>query len=513
MHELVRALSRPEAYPHGTEDIQIAETHISWIFLTGTYAYKIKKPVNLGFLDFSTPEKRAFFCGQELTLNRRLCPELYLDVVPVTRSGSAIRIGGSGTVIEHAVKMVQFDRSQELDRLLATNRLTETHIDSVTRTVTAFHRAIPAAGSSSEYGRPEKVILPLLDNFSHTAGLVSGSPEEHLLEKLKEWTLDEHNRLLPLFLERKNNGFIRHCHGDMHTGNMVWHCNRVLIFDCIEFNPSLFMIDVISDAAFLFMDLEHGGRPELAWRFLGAYLSGTGDYEALRLLRFYSLYRAMVRAKVTAIRYTQECPATAKHAIREEHLSYIRQAHRYTVRSRGRLIITSGVSGSGKSMHAGRLAPLIPAIHIRSDIERKRLAGLEAGENSQSRNLDIYTPGFTEKTYRRLEQIVGICLEEGFSVLVDATFLASAERLRFRELARRYNCAFTILHFHAPEKLLRERIRMRLRKGGDPSEADENVLLQQLATQDPLSKEELPHTVEVDTGNDIVDYASIVDTL
>lgn len=513
MHPLAEALSHPEAYPHDTSpSIQVAETHISWVFLTGSFAYKVKKPVDLGFLDFTSLQQREHFCREEVRLNRRLCPEIYIDVVPVTAADDAVSMGGKGSVVDFAVKMVQFDRSQELDRLLASNRLTAEQIDHIVETVTAFHKAIPAAPDDSEYGKPEILIQPLLDNFRHTAELVSGSAERQMLEKLHLWAENEHRRLTPRFLERKARGFIRHCHGDMHTGNMVWHQGRVLIFDCIEFSPTLSMIDVTSDIAFLFMDLRHGGHPELAWRFLNGYLSGTGDYEGIRLLRFYSLYRAMVRAKVTAIRYTQEPDEQKKHAIREEHLSYVRQAFHDTIAEGGHLIITCGVSGSGKSTAASAIAPASGAIHIRSDIERKRLAGLGALERSSHDNDDIYAPRFTEKTYDRLADVASICLETGYPVIVDATFLRKDERKRFRDIAEKHGSPFTIMHVHADMHILRERVSRRLREGCDPSEADLGVLTEQLKTRDPLTEEEKRLTLEIDSGEE-TDYGLIAENL
>jgi len=513
MEAILEALIRPDAYPHPTEAITVVETHISWVLLTGTWAYKIKKPVNLGFLDFSTLEKRAYFCHEELRLNRRLAPELYLDVVPVTRSQEALRIGGSGTAIEYAVKMTQFDRAFELDRLLAGNRLNAEHIDSIIGTVAAFHRTIPHADPDSEYGRPEKLILPLLENFRHTAEIVKNNVEQQLLEKLERWVEKEHLRLTPRFLDRKTAGFIRHCHGDMHTGNMVWQNKQVVIFDCIEFSQALSMIDVVSDIAFLFMDLEHSGHRKLAWRFLNGYLSTTGDYESLSLLCFYSLYRATVRAKVTAIRFEQETNEKRRHAIREEHLSYVRHAFHYTLPGTAHLVITCGVSGSGKSTHAVPLASELQAVHIRSDIERKRLAGIGANTSSRkSSGMDIYTTLFTEKTYQRLEDIAAAALEEGFPVLVDATFLEKDERMRFRKLAGQSDCPFTILHFYADEALLRERVTKRFREGSDVSEADETVLLMQLAASQPLSEEECMDTIEIDTSRE-VDYSGIVHEL
>lgn len=501
--DIPEALARPEAYPHATTPIQIVETHISWVFLTGRYAYKVKKPVDFGFLDFSTLKQRAHFCREEVRLNRRLCPELYLGVVPITHRNGTVCVGGKGVVTEYAVKMQQFSQSEELDRLLAVNRLDETHIDRIAETVATFHKSIPAAEYDSEYGLPEKLLCPLRENFRHIANLLHTSAEQGVLKKLETWTMLEYRRLKAGFLARKAGGFVRHCHGDMHTGNMVWHKGRVMIFDCIEFNPSLFTIDVANDIAFLFMDLEHGGHPGLAWRFLNGYLQQTGDYDSIGFLRFYSLYRAMVRAKVTAIRHRQGDSDKERHATLEEHLSYLRQAFRYTAKGKPHLMITTGLSGSGKSTIAMTLSSLLQAVHLRSDIERKRLYGMEALERSQNRNPDLYTSSATEETYRKLEGIAGYTLEEGFPVIADATFLEKSRRDRFRELAASKGCPFTILRVHARKTTLYERVRKRFRENRDPSEADETILCGQRSRAEHLSGEELRYTIDIDSELEI----------
>ena len=500
MEPLAEALSHREAYPEATGTIEVVETHISWIFLTESWAYKVKKPLNLGFLDFSTLEKRRYYCNEELRLNQRLCPEIYHSVVPVVRSAGTFLIDQEGEIVDFAVKMVRFDRSMELDRLLAQQQLNRGHIDILGAIIAAFHNSLPTAGSASEFGLPDTLLKPVLANFTHTEPVASSVEEMRILDELKEWSIREHKRLSPLFLGRKREGFIRQCHGDMHTGNMVWWNNRIFIFDCIEFNEKLSIIDVISDLAFLFMDLKHGGEAGLAWRLLNNYLSETGDYGALPLLRFYTVYRAMVRAKVTAIRYAQTEGKGDAEKILEEHRSYIQLAVECSLPQKPLLVLTCGVSGSGKTTVSGALASELQGIHIRSDIERKRLAGLTALERSEkSEAHSIYSEEISLLTYQRLCEIAELCIEEGITVIVDATFIRAADRKRFMDLAAKWQCACRILRFQAPKELLMERVQKRFMRGCDASEADNSVLLWQLEKQEAFSAEEEAMTTEIST--------------
>ncbi len=507
MQSLVDALSRSAAYPHPTGAIEVVETHISWIFLTGSLAYKIKKPLNLGFLDFSTLEKRHHSCNEELRLNRRLCPEIYLSVVPVVCTGNTFFIDAEGELVEYAVKMVQFDRTMELDRMLAKKLLTDQHIDHLACMIARFHTSLPPVARESGCGHPANLVKPMLHNFTAMESIASNRREIERLEELKAWTLQEHQRLYPLLLQRKRGGFIRPCHGDIHTGNMVLWQNRILLFDCIEFNEHLSNIDVISDLAFLFMDLDHGGEPQLAWRLLNNYLMETGDYGALPLLLFYALYRAMVRAKVTAIRYAQTSGQDTDQQILEEHRSYIRLAQHYSSPKKPLLILTQGVSGSGKTTVSSDIARSLPSIHIRSDIERKRLAGLKPLEGSKQ-SLSLYTDTITSKTYHKLLEVARLCLEAGISVIVDATFLKADNRKLFMDFAESLKTSCRILRFSAPEKMLMERVQQRSLRGNDASEADAEVLASQLEKQERLTTEEQKITLEINTTQP-VDAAAV----
>jgi aminoglycoside phosphotransferase family enzyme/predicted kinase len=504
MNPAVEALRHPEAYPHQTTaEIGLVETHISWIFLTGQFAYKLKKPVDLGFLDFSTFERRRHFCHEELRLNRRLCPDLYLDVLPVTRSGEKIRVGGDGEVIDHVIRMVQFDRTQELDSLLRKGELEATRIDQAAAVIAAFHASIPRADPASVYGDPEILIKPMLENLDLTEEVARTIEERSAIERLRHWTISEERRLTGTLRERKAIGMVRECHGDMHTGNMVILDGQVTIFDCIEFNPALSMIDIMSDIAFLFMDLAHSGRPDLAWRFLNGWLDKSGDYDGLQVLRFYCVYRAMVRAKVTSIRLAQETVETEKAATLAEHLSYVGLAEGFTRPRQPLLVLTHGVSGSGKSVISSKLAELGGFIHIRSDVERKRLFGLEATERSEAAGLDIYTHEATLKTYDTMLDEASGAISGGYPVIVDATFLSKNSRVPFIRLAASLNCACRILRFHAPTELLRERVQARCDAGGDPSEADLKVLEAQLHAATPPDGDEKALCININTEGEV----------
>jgi len=504
MTRLAEALRHREAYPHPVEqEIEVVETHISWIFLTGRFAYKLKKPVNLGFLDFSTLERRKHFCHEELRLNRRLCPELYLDVLPVTESADGFRIGGDGKAEDYVIRMVQFDRSFELDRLLRNGELTTHEIDEATSVIAAFHAETPRADPASLFGTPELILKPMLENLDLTEEVARTIEERSSIEKIRHWTLTEHRRMSGVVRERKALGMVRECHGDLHTGNMVIRDGKIAIFDCIEFSHALSIIDVMSDVAFLFMDLEHSGNPELAWHFLNAWLSKSGDYGGLQVLRLYCVYRAMVRAKVTSIRLAQESDEAEKAKTLAEHHSYLQLALGYTRPRKPMLLITHGVSGSGKSAISSKLADMGGFIHIRSDVERKRLFGIDSLERSAAKGFDIYTPEATQKTYAALLDAASIALSAGFPVIVDATFPDSHKRRPFIRLANMLNCRCHILCFHARREVLHERVRTRHAEGGDPSEADLRVLEAQLHANIPPDGDEKALCINVNTEGEV----------
>ncbi len=484
---LVEALKRPGAFDHPAESIEHLHTHISHVLLAGSFAYKLKKPLDLGFLDFSTLERRRHCCEEELRLNRRLAPSVYLSVVPVTGTLRQPRFGGDGPVLDYAVRMRRFPQ----EALLSGRAPGAPVMDRIALAVADFHARAAVAEPDSPYGTPRQVLDPMLHNFEQIRTSLADATELARLEPLEQWTRDTWQMLRQRLLERKAQGRVRECHGDLHLGNIALDRDELIIFDGIEFNPALRWIDTISDAAFLVMDLEHGGQEPMAHRFLDRYLERGGDFSGLALLRFYQVYRAMVRAKVEAIRLRQpDLERAERWAIAVDYSRYLALAQRYTRAQPVALVITHGVSGAGKSRAAGLLVERFGMVRIRSDVERKRLPGAASA--------DLYSPAMSERTYHRLLELAGGVLGAGWPVLVDATFLQRRRRGLFEQLARQLGIPFLILDCQAPPAVLRERILRRGDQGGDASDADLGVLERQLAELEPLSDAEKAHTLTLD---------------
>ncbi|MDX1698677.1 MAG: AAA family ATPase, partial [Thiohalobacterales bacterium] len=421
---LIDALLHAEVYPHPVRDLQLVETHISWVILTGDYAYKIKKPVDLGFLDFTTLEKRRFFCQEELRLNRRLAPDIYLDVVPITGTADDPVPDGTGEPIEYAVRMRQFSPDDQLDRLLARGALEPAQLDAVAGLVAGFHRHAAVAGADTDFGEAGSVCRAVRENFRHIRECLQQDAPATQLDALEAWVQAACERLAPVFARRKAEGFIRECHGDMHLRNLAWVEGRPLVFDCIEFNPQLRWIDVQSEIAFLVMDLQDRGQARLGWRVLNRWLQESGDYAGLTVLPFYLLYRATVRAKVEAIRATQPgIGDTERAAALAEFDAYLQLAGSYTVDTQPVLIITRGPSASGKSTVTQPLLETLGAVRIRSDVERKRLFGVAPATDMHAGvDAGIYSAEAGRQTYARLAELAREVLAAGYRVIVDAVF-------------------------------------------------------------------------------------------
>jgi aminoglycoside phosphotransferase family enzyme/predicted kinase len=497
--ELIRNLGDPACYDHAAGPVQHLETHISHVLLSGDYAYKIKKPLDLGFLDFSTLDKRRHVCQEEVRLNRRLAPGFYLGVVPITGSPYAPRVNGTGAVIEYAVKMRQFPPDATLDRLEAQGRLTASHVEAIAMTIARFHlEACDRAGTDSRWGEPQQVWQPVAENFRQIAPRLSAPADCQCLDTLQRWSETEHARLAPLMAARKRAGYIRECHGDLHLGNLAWVDDQLLVFDCLEFNPGLRWIDIESEVAFCYMDLLQRGHPEWAWLFLNTWLEQTGDHGGLALLRFYAVYRALVRVKVAVLRAGQTS-GPEHDATLAEARALLELATALTRPLPLRLDITHGLSGSGKTTVTRSLMQAPGAIRLRSDVERKRLAGLDALARSGSGvGEQLYAADATRRTYTHLARLAGDVLDAGWPAIVDATFIARWQRELLHEQARARGVAFHILDFRVPVATLRERIVKRARDGKDASEAGLDVLQHQLDTEDPLTVEEQAETVRIE---------------
>jgi len=495
---LISAMLKPEFYDHPIQSCQLIETHISWVILTGDFVYKVKKPVNFGFLDFSTLEKRKFYCEEELRLNRRLAPDLYLDVIQISGSTDNPVLAGKSKALEYAVKMLEFSQDMQLDHVLARNGLQQDMIDSIASLIAGFHQTIKTSKDDMDYGNPEKVYQPIKENFIQIRERVTEQSKLELLSTLEQWSEDTFYKIKNVFAQRKKNGFIRECHGDLHLRNLAWYKNKPLAFDCLEFNANFRWIDVISEIAFLIMDLEDHQQPKLAQRFLNRYLELSGDYEGCSMLRFYLVYRAMVRAKVDAIRTNQE--GISKQELvqaNKEFYSYLQLALTYTKQEPPIIIITRGMSASGKSTITQPLLEKLGAIRIRSDIERKRLFNIKSDEDSHAdAEQGIYTTEATKKTYLKLLELAGSIIDAGLPVIVDATFSTTEQRRLFKELATKKQARFIILEFVATNETLKQRI---LDRKNDVSDANLNILENQIKNWQPLQQDEKANSILIDT--------------
>lgn len=473
--------------------LQCIETHISYVLFDRGCAYKIKKAVRFPFLDFTTLAAREFYCREELRLNRRLAPSIYLGVVPIvgTLDAPVLDPGetSGGPALEYAVKMREFDQEQLLSRVIARDELTTVRVDELAAEVAAFHERTGRTIGGTSYGEPAGILGDARENFAAMEAADIDTADRAELQRLSAWTEREATRRTPAFVARKADGFVRECHGDLHLGNIAIVDGAVTLFDCIEFNPSMRWIDVMSDVAFLAMDLRDRNRPDLAARVLNTYLTKTGDYEGLAVLPFYTVYRALVRAKIACLRIAQTA-GDARAALTAEFRAYVDLARRETMRKPPTVIITHGVSGSGKSTRAQALVDA-GAIAIRSDVERKRLAGLEADARSRSPvGGGLYASDVDRRTYDRLAELARIIVRAGYTVVVDAAFLKRWQRDLLRSVATELDVGFVIADCSAPQSVLRERIVRRLEREHDASEATLDVLASQLATEEPLGADE-----------------------
>ncbi|GAB2787772.1 bifunctional aminoglycoside phosphotransferase/ATP-binding protein [Halomonas shantousis] len=500
---LIRALQEGNGFDHSIGTIEVHETHISWVVLTGDYAYKIKKPLDFGkFLDFSTLEKRRRLCEQEVRLNQRLAPALYLEAVPISGSPEAPRLNDASAPFEYAVKMRQFSNRHLFSALQASGELSLELLDDLVDQLVAFHEIAPRIEGDRELGSPDSVRRVVDREFRLIESRLGAPEDKRRLALLETWTLETFARLQDELERRWRGGFVREIHGDIHLGNAVHHEGRALLFDGLEFNEELRWNDVGCELAFLLMDLEARDEQAYASHVLNRYLELSGDYDLVRLLSYYKIYRALVRAKVAILRYHQpELHDADRPKVLAEYRRYIELAERYSEFSFPYLVIGVGVSGSGKSRFTGEMVRRLGGVRVRSDVERKRLHGFapEARTQADGSGESIYTPEATQRTYARLAELAGVLLESGIPACIDATCLKRDQRRRLRFEAERRGLPVVMISFEADEATLRTRIEKRALRGGDPSEAGLEVLEHQLANQEAFADDELAHLVHLDT--------------
>jgi aminoglycoside phosphotransferase family enzyme/predicted kinase len=488
---LIAALQNPALFDHPVEQFQVIETHISWVLLTGPYVYKMKKPMNFGFLDFTSLSARQHFCHQELILNQRLTDDLYLEVLPITGSPEAPQLGGEGEAIEYVLKMRQFPQDGLLSTLQAKGELTTAHIDDMARQIAEFHLSAPKVPVEHPLGTADSVMAPVTQNFEQILPFLSEKADLIQLQALEDWANTSFARLKPLMTQRKHDGFIRECHGDIHLGNATLIDGNVVIFDCIEFNEPFRMTDVYADIGFLAMDLEDRGLKSLSRRLISQYLELTGDYAGLELLNFYKAYRALVRAKVALFSLSADADHVQRATTLRQYRNYANLAESYSAIPSSFLAITHGVSAVGKSHVAMRLVEALGAIRLRSDVERKRLFG---------DNKDLYSADVSAKTYERLNELAAVVLRAGFPVVVDATYLKRAQRQATAQVAESTGAPFLILDCAAPKVVIEGWLAQRQAQNDDPSDATMDVIEAQLASREPLDADETLRSRHVETN-------------
>jgi uncharacterized protein len=497
---LINNLLSNRAFNHPTLRLGLIETHVSWVILTGKYAYKIKKPVDFGFLDFSTLKKRKHFCEEELRLGQLFAPEIYLDVVPITGTIEHPQINGdTGPILEYAIKMCEFSQDNLLSALLKRGKLSAALIDQLGQLIAEFHKKTAIAPKNSRFGLPHEVHAPTQQNFEQIIPLLSNPSDIAQVKRLELWANEQFTKHQKIFEKRKKQGFIRDCHGDLHLANIIFYHDKLVLFDRLEFNEDLRWTDVIADLAFLAMDLAGKKQPQLANQLINTYLQFTGDYEGLNLLAYYLSYRAVVRAKIALFRLNQKgLNDKEKLDICNDFHNFINLAEFYTLPKSPCLIIMHGLTGSGKSTIAKNIAVECGIIQISSDIIRKQLFNIPLYENSNSTPYEgIYTSQSTEKTYNKLLELAKVVITAGFTALIDATFLFHNQRLMFYNLANLLNVPFYILHCQTNDLKIIKRIEQRVRKN-HVSEANLTILKYQKKLVEPLLKSERQYTLTID---------------
>lgn len=490
---IIDDLLRPEAYPHEVAAVRLMQTHISWLLLTGPYVYKLKKPVDFGFLDYTTLERRRHFCFEEVRLNRRLSPEVYLGVVEVRRdAGGRHSIEGPGETVEYAVKMVELPQEAALSVLLSSGRATEAMIDRLGALVAGFHLAAETNEEIAAYGRLEKVRFSIDENFAQTEPYLGRTIERSDWEALKGWSERFMAERAHLFAERVALGRIRDCHGDLHTQNVYFEDERIHVLDGIEFNRRFRFLDTTADLAFLLMDLDFRGFPAYGLRLLNTYLQFTSDYHLLGLLDFYRVYRAYVRGKIASFEFDMAgLPPARREEVRSRAADYFALARRYIERpARPALIATSGLIGSGKSYLARRVAERLGAVVVRSDAVRKVLSGASPAESRRAPfGEGIYGPQMTERVYGEMLRQAAFALAAGMPVVLDATYSRAAQREGVIRLGREGGWPVVFVHCGCRDEVIVERLLERAAKRGVSDAGPELLERMRASFEEPQERE------------------------
>jgi len=470
----VKALKDPLTYGDDIDQVRLLQTHISFVALTDSYVYKIKKPVNFGFLDFSSLEKRRHFCEEEIRLNKRLCPDIYLDVVRITenKDASKLTINGTGDIVDYAVKMKQFSQENIMTTLLEKEQVTKDHIDSLCNILIDFYKRSDSTKEIDSYGTPSSVKQNIDENFEQTTDMIDITiPQEtyNIIKVANERFFKDHEHHLS---DRMINGHIRDCHGDLHSGNIVINdTNDICVFDCIEFNKRFRFIDVASDIGFLSMDLDFHNHFYLSSYLIQQYVAQGKDTSLFDVLNFYRSYRAYVRGKVIGFQLNDP------HIEQEKRDSIITIAKKYYALSRyyaelferqisdkrSIVFLVSGLTGTGKSTLASKLSIDYHAEILNTDIVRKKLAGIDTFERHHDEpNTGLYDPKNIQQTYQKVMELGSHFLKKKRNIILDATFQKRKHRILAQELAREHDAVFVPILCSCPEDIAKKWLDQRL---------------------------------------------------
>lgn len=498
---LIAQMMQPGFYPHPVvEPIGLIQTHISYVLLTGDYAYKIKKPLDFGFLNYTTLELRKHFCEEELRLNQRGAGDLYLAVLPIVKLGEGFTLSDiaedagspTGETVDYTVRMKQFPQDTLLSEMFARGDLTEALLDQLAVTVADFHKQADTSDYIRSFGEVAAIRAAFDENYEQTAGFIGGPQTQQQFEATQAYTDHFFAEQVDLLAQRRTQNWIRACHGDLHLGNICLWQDKLYLFDCIEFNEPFRLVDVMYDVAYIIMDLAVAGETALATTFLNAYVEQTGDWEGLQVLPLYVSRQAYVRAKVTSFMLNDPAISTdEKTQVSQQAAPYYRLAYDAMQSKPGRLFLMAGLSGSGKTTAARQWAKQVGAVHIRSDAVRKHLAGIPLMARGGD---ELYTPEMSQKTYDRLLSLGVTLSQAGYAVILDAKYDRKDKRQAAISQAQARGIPLQILHCTAPDAILRDRLQQRR---GDIADATVEVLARQQF--DPFSADEQPYVTTLNT--------------
>jgi aminoglycoside phosphotransferase family enzyme/predicted kinase len=502
---LVEALLDPGAYPEPVNAVKLAETHISYLFLTGEHVYKVKKPVDFGFLDFTTPEKRRYYCEQEVKLNRRMSPEVYLGVVEIREQSGSYSIGGKGNTVEYAVKMLQLPQSRAMSLLLKEDQVTKEQVQRLAVKIADFHRRAATSPEITRLGDVDAVRENVEENFSQTEKYIGKCLSQDAFDDLAAYTRAFLEVREEVFRHRADAGRVRDCHGDLHTAQIFLE-NGISIIDCIEFNQRFRYSDVAEDIAFLAMDLDFHQRPDLSRTFVQTYVQESGDAGVMDLLDFFKSYRAYVRGKVNSFLLDDpELPDEEREKEASVARDYFHLAHSYAqIFPRPALVLVTGITGTGKSTVAQELARRWDFSYISSDETRKALAGMGAEEHRYEEfGEGIYSAEFSQRTYESMFQQAEEQLKAGRSVVLDGTFRRSAERSGAISSAQALGMETWIIECQLPDHIARQRLESRLAEGTSVSDGRWELYHRQQQEWEPVSEVAADRYISLDTSGPV----------